>query len=345
MTIDQLIKKSSIIRFDGGIERISRKHVAELIDADSEESIARLASDFNDATSNKLLNKMQLMEVLQDIRSLMIHVMTAQEFIEGEDHDATRFNEIFGLKWGSANIGFHPKKDENLQNKVMNPMEESEITRFLKTKRANDMSMITLDPYFDERMAKAAATCEKRATFAYVGVCSKTYRDFLFKGMQSAQLEKWSVDIIELEPEKAWLLIFPGASYENSDSGRIEWAKDLISVVITINLHGLKTIYRMGAFVCISDNMITSLWANFAEMLTLGRTIRCKQCGKPVIALGERGNPREFCGDACRKKHDRDEVRAKARKMYERGMPLEDAVRTIGKEALIIKSEYKKLTR
>lgn len=57
---------------------------------------------------------------------------------------------------------------------------------------------------------------------------------------------------------------------------------------------------------------IAGIWLSMGHAMRKSRAIRCKSCGRPLLVSGERGKPREYCGDTCRKWAQRnpDKIRA-----------------------------------
>ena len=45
---------------------------------------------------------------------------------------------------------------------------------------------------------------------------------------------------------------------------------------------------------------ISALWLSYCNRFSGARIAFCKGCGRPIFVTGERGTPREYCGEKCR---------------------------------------------
>lgn len=83
-----------------------------------------------------------------------------------------------------------------------------------------------------------------------------------------------------------------------SPRGVIMYALDCL---INLHMNGIKTYsFNGGQEARKAESAIASLWWCLMNTLRVGRLGRCAVCGKPFIAVKERGNKRRYCGDACK---------------------------------------------
>lgn len=325
----------------GTDEEVSFNTVENLIKANSIDKMLDYAERhygyvyLTDEESESLTNK-DIAKEYFDYRECMMLAMNSKAFIDSGDWSSENFMKVTGGIWVPKELKMKTIDD------IRRTTSDFESPSIHIDRDGNS------DYWIEKSLSKIGVRREISHQIQGVPIYSKRYLEFLKRSIKEQGICPFTAFLVpsKAEDELARLVIGFGLAYSNDDNGRFEAAKDTIDILATVNMNDIKTISTDGGFVgqrC--ESFISSLWIALTERMGKGRALLCKECGKPIITISERGNPREFCDDKCRKKHDRDEVRAKARKMYEKGMSLEDAVKTIGKEALIIKSEYKKLTR
>ena len=96
--------------------------------------------------------------------------------------------------------------------------------------------------------------------------------------------------------------------YQEGMHSLAEWndakaqCEDILRQIINLHLVDVATICEEKTLcpVQMAYSGISAIWLGLVERMCYGRAFRCKACGKPDIAYGER-RKREFCTEACRK--------------------------------------------
>lgn len=290
----------------GIYKEVTDKTVECLLDASTVGALRYFISEHCDLNFAGQADVADLITLYGDVRKIMIEIIEAKAFIDGSNHSKLEFKKMLGIRWGTLNIT--DEGTETAQAKAIMPlMDESNIKRALSHVSENKLKALAEGDLFSfERALRIKTGYEKSASFGYMDINSRIYHDFIYDGIRSQHLDKRTIDLIEIPNADFWILVYPGSSYENSDSGRIEWASDFINIVTTLHLHDIRTLYENGLFYQTCNSIISSLWVCLAGKLSKGRALKCKACGKPIITISERGNPRQYCDDACRKWAERN---------------------------------------
>jgi len=306
LNLESDISKSYVIGTRGIYKQVADKAVECLLDASTVDALLYFISEYCDPNFAGQADVADLITLYGDVRKIMIETIEAKAFIDGLSHDKLEFEKVLGIRWGTLNLT--DEDPETAQAKAIMPlMDESYMKRNLSPISEGKLKALAEgDPFSFERALRIKADYEKSASFGYMGIESRIYHDFIYDGILSQHLNRRTIDLIEIPNSDFWILVYPGSSYENSDYGRIEWASDFINIVTTLHLHDVRTLYENGIFYQTCNSSISSLWVCLAGKLSRGRTLKCKACGKPIITTSERGNPRQYCDDACRKWAERN---------------------------------------
>ncbi len=79
-----------------------------------------------------------------------------------------------------------------------------------------------------------------------------------------------------------------------------EIALSLFDALCNTNLAGIEAREIGGRLQRYADKGAALLWLSFCEEIDAARVALCPVCGRPLVISGERGTPREYCGQACR---------------------------------------------
>lgn len=93
--------------------------------------------------------------------------------------------------------------------------------------------------------------------------------------------------------------------YPDNADGYHQAVLSALDNLISINLANVATVARAGAMEQKCLTVYAAFWYEFALWLERGRALRCEACGKPLIALNERGMKRRYCDATCRKRAQR----------------------------------------
>lgn len=89
--------------------------------------------------------------------------------------------------------------------------------------------------------------------------------------------------------------------FECNKDGYRNAAKVALDNLFTINLVDVVTVTEGGTIRQECASAYSAFWLLLSHELGGGRAMKCAACGKPLIAIGERGMKRRYCSDACRK--------------------------------------------
>ena len=126
------------------------------------------------------------------------------------------------------------------------------------------------------------------------------YLALLSKGKSLAKSDMFGDDGAPLEAST--LAIRTPTPFPRSSEYLHKCTASLLRGLFEINLSRSQLSIDDSCNLCVrSDDVYSSIWYYFACDLSRGRAFKCQACGKPVLALNERGNPRRFCSTACSK--------------------------------------------
>lgn len=137
-----------------------------------------------------------------------------------------------------------------------------------------------------------------------IAIESSGYLKILEEGIRYAELIGFSCELIRGKKENVLEIFVRSFNYYGVEGFRNE-IYELIDALYTIHLNDVHTYTNNGILVQEAHTLVSSLWYSTAEAFRGGRPGKCKVCGNPFVAFGERGNKRLYCGQACNKKNQR----------------------------------------
>lgn len=93
----------------------------------------------------------------------------------------------------------------------------------------------------------------------------------------------------------------PGFTDLDEETARYLFARCALDELFDIHLKSIRTETHCGIPYQTTSDGIAATWLSLGFKFQGARVIECKACSKPVLVSGERGTPREYCSDACRK--------------------------------------------
>lgn len=97
------------------------------------------------------------------------------------------------------------------------------------------------------------------------------------------------------------LRLNPGFTDLDDDRANLLFAKEALDELFELHLRNVRTITEYGIPYQTTGDGISALWLSLGFKFRAARVVECKACTKPLLVSGERGTPREYCSDACRK--------------------------------------------
>lgn len=93
----------------------------------------------------------------------------------------------------------------------------------------------------------------------------------------------------------------PGFTDLDEETALFLFVRCALDELFKIHLQRIRTVTRDGIPYQTTGDGIAATWLSLGLKFQGARVIECKACSKPVLVSGERGTPREYCSDACRK--------------------------------------------
>ena len=89
---------------------------------------------------------------------------------------------------------------------------------------------------------------------------------------------------------------------EGDEAGCFDGLVDMaLGQLIDVHLMQVRTCSgRFGVPRQVAPWGISALWLAYCNRFSGARIAFCKGCGRPIFVTGERGTPREYCGEKCR---------------------------------------------
>jgi hypothetical protein len=83
---------------------------------------------------------------------------------------------------------------------------------------------------------------------------------------------------------------------------------DLLDATVSCQLEDVKLESRNGQEFFVCHSLQSSIWVRLFDAFRGGRVGRCEICKKPYISKMERGEPRKYCSERCRKRAQRGSI-------------------------------------
>lgn len=97
------------------------------------------------------------------------------------------------------------------------------------------------------------------------------------------------------------ILLNPGFADLDEETARYLSVRCALDGLFGVHLQKTRTETHCGIPYQTTGDGITATWLSLGFKFQGARVVECKACSKPVLVSGERGTPREYCSDACRK--------------------------------------------
>lgn len=93
-----------------------------------------------------------------------------------------------------------------------------------------------------------------------------------------------------------------GSAYAQlSDTPPKDAIRACLGQLINIHRGNNANLWLDGQESTVTYDLWAGVWFSLTHYMRNSRAVICKACGRPVLTQGERGKPREFCSDKCRK--------------------------------------------
>ena len=172
----------------------------------------------------------------------------------------------------------------------------------------------------DEDLLERLGTCQQPAESGDAGcvdiewtgeVPSCDYLQFVSDGCESlAGRPFWAECSVrprdpadDVDPACGWIGTSAGAyvtyvvrDVRDDDRKCETFARALLKFMFDVHLHDLQVVtYDVGRSCVASKHATGAIWSSFRQDVDAGRTGRCRVCGKPFIAMGERKSKARYC--------------------------------------------------
>ena len=273
------------------VRRLTSSNLNDLASADTDRKMSRLAAEWSPLLYSRVgFEGYSDEEILFDAREIVAFVLRLKHLIDNGACTERNLEEIGVSVWR------HPGDFNAFRAFAHILLTSNALAMYLMDKnRCFDAKedYLLSNPQFEKE-----AVCFCPYTFVSDATAKMAVERRLYLPWQSKLLDGLKNDSRCFVVNVAYSAV--SRLEEPEDFERIAYG--LIDSVISGCSQGLEIGAHNGCIVAACDSHFTSIIALLSESLRTSRVVLCKTCGMPAIAPAERGNKKQYCSDACKRK-------------------------------------------